>query len=46
MILRKEGICCTRLTPEATEMTYEESDPFIVPKKPVMTVEGRDGHTN
>ena len=28
------------------ETAYKESDSLIVPRKPVMTVEGRGGHIN
>ena len=43
----REGIQCTRsISSEALEKAQEESDSLIVPKKPVMTVEGRGGHIN
>jgi hypothetical protein len=41
------GIGHTRsISSKVTEKTLEKSDSLIVPKKPVMTVEGRGGHMN
>jgi hypothetical protein len=43
----REGIPHTRsISSEVGEMVQEGSDSLIVPKKPVMTVEGRGGHMN
>jgi len=41
------GIPHTRsISSKVRKKTQEESDSLIVPRKPVMTVEGRGGHTN
>jgi len=44
---KRKGIRHTRsISSKVLEMVQEESDSLIVPKKPVITVEGRGGHIN
>lgn len=43
----RKGIFHTRsISSKVEEKACKESDSLIVPMKPVMTVEGRGGHTN